>query len=109
LKKYFPHIKSEPGPNRMFIDPAEWNQDEKTDNEPSEGNYIFKPDWRKPLPVKYGNLVEDVIYQRGLLLEQWTIIYEDKEAAEKAIVKVRLSPTFKEFIEFDVELAPLPI
>ena len=64
----------------MFMDPIDWNVDEKTDAEPSEGNYIFKPDWRKPWPVKYGSLVEDVIYQRGLLLEQWTIIYEDKAA-----------------------------
>jgi len=93
----------------MFMDPVDWNQDEKTDYESSEGNYLFKPDWRKPLPVKYGNLVEDVIYQRGLLLEQWTIIYEDKESQEKGIIKVRLSSSFKEFIEFDVELAPLPI
>lgn len=46
----------------MFMDPIDWNVDEKTDAEPSEGNYIFKPDWRKPWPVKYGTLVEDVIY-----------------------------------------------
>lgn len=93
----------------MFMDPVDWNQDEKTDYESSEGNYLFKPEWRKPFPVKYGNLIEDVIYQRGLLLEQWTIIYDDKESQEKGIIKVRLSQSFKEFIEFDVELAPLPI
>lgn len=46
-----------------------WTADEKTDNEPGEGAYLFKPDWRTPLPQKYSTLIEDVIYQRGLLLE----------------------------------------
>jgi hypothetical protein len=48
---------------------SNWTLEEQTDAEPSEGAYVFKPDWRSPVPIKYGKLSEDVIYQKGSLLE----------------------------------------
>jgi hypothetical protein len=31
------------------------------------------PAWDEPLPKLYGKIKEDVFYQRGKLLEQWTL------------------------------------
>ena len=74
----------------------------------SAGAYIFKPDWHTPLPVKYSKAREDVVHQRGKMLEQWTIMYEDGE--DKAVIKVRFAPgIIKELIEFEVELNPISI
>ena len=85
----------------------ETTQEETEDAAPSEGAYIFKPDWRTPLPQKYGKLAEDVVYQKGALLEQWTISFNDPITDERAIIKVRKSEVFSELLEFDVELAPI--
>lgn len=82
--------------------------EEKADNEPSEGAYIFKPEWRSPKPQIYSKLSEDVIYEKGQNIEQWTIIFDDPKAGEKAIIKVRFSPFIAELIEFVVELNPIP-
>lgn len=81
--------------------------EETLDKEPSEGAYVFKPEWRSPLPTKYGKLSEDVVYQKGALLEQWTISLNDPVSDERAIIKVRKSEVFSELLEFDVELAPV--
>jgi len=57
-----------------------------------------------------------VVYQKGNLLEQWTITYDNSNGGpqvpgryEQAIVKVRFSETFQEIIEFEVELNPVPV
>lgn len=92
----------------MFLGDDKRTLDEKTDAETGEGAYLFIPEWRDPLPKKYSNLNKDVIYQQGTLVDQWTILYEDP-SGEKAILKVRLSQSFKDLIEFEVELAPIPI
>jgi len=108
LKKYIGHQKHEPNVNRMFLGDDKRTLDEKTDAETGEGAYLFIPEWRDPLPKKYSTLNKDVIYQQGTLVDQWTILYEDP-SGEKAILKVRLSQSFKDLIEFEVELAPIPI
>ena len=80
---------------------------EKFDLEESEGPYIFKPDWRNPLPNIYGKLDTNVVYERGQFLDQWTVVLNDETKNERAIIKIRKSES--ELIEFDVELAPLSI
>ena len=43
-------------------------------------------------------------------MQQWSIKFENKENDERGIIKVRFAPEFwGEFIEFDVELNPIPI
>lgn len=86
-----------------------WTPEEKTDNEPSEGAYIFKPEWRTPKPLNYGKLSEDVVYEKGENIEQWTIMFDDAQTKEKAIIKVRFSQFIPELIEFVVELNSIPI
>ena len=82
--------------------------EEKADHESSEGAYIFKPEWRSPKPQIYSKLSEDVLYEKGQNIEQWTIIFDDAKTGEKAIIKVRFSPYIAELIEFVVELNPIP-
>jgi hypothetical protein len=50
IKKYIAHQQEDPSINRMFLEKWQWTPEEKTDNEPSEGAYIFKPEWRTPKP-----------------------------------------------------------
>jgi len=75
----------------------------------AEGAYIFMPAWDDPLPKLYSKVKEDVFYQKGKFLEQWTLHFEDEKADERAILRVRFSEFFNEIIEFDVELNPIPI
>jgi hypothetical protein len=43
-------------------------------------------------------------------VQQWSIKFDNKENDERGIIKVRFAPEFwGEFIEFDVELNPIPI
>jgi hypothetical protein len=109
LKKYFAHQQEDPSINRSFLDRYLWTLEEKTDNEPSEGAYIFKPEWRNPKPVNYGKLSEDVVYEKGENIEQWTVMFDDAKTNEKAIIKVRFSQFIPELIEFVVELNSIPI
>lgn len=109
LKKYLAHQQEDPSISRSFLDRYMWTAEEKTDNEPSEGAYIFKPEWRSPKPQLYGKLSEDVVYEKGENIEQWTITYEDAKTNEKAIIKVRFSQFVPELIEFVVELNSIPI
>jgi hypothetical protein len=57
-----------------------------------------------------------VLYQKGNLLEQWTITFDNSDGGpavpgryEQAIVKVRFSEAFQEIIEFEVELNSIPV
>lgn len=61
------------------------------------------------MPHPYSKLLEDVIYQKGNLVEQWTILFNNPINNEQAIIKVMTSPAFGEFIEFQVELNTIPI
>ena len=82
---------------------------EKMQAQTAEGAYIFMPAWDDPLPKQFSKVKEDVIYQRGKFLEQWTLIYDDAKANERAVLRVRFSEFLQEIIEFDVELNPIPI
>lgn len=75
----------------------------------AEGAYIFMPAWDDPLPKLYSKIKEDVFYQKGKFLEQWTLHFEDVNADERAVLRVRFSEFFNDMIEFDVELNPVPI
>ena len=57
----------------------------------------------------YGKLKEDVIYEKGENIEQWTVVFDDEKTNEKAIIKVRFSQYVPELIEFVVELNSIPI
>lgn len=61
--------------------------------ERSEGPLLFMPDYKTPLPQPFSEVNQDVVYQKGNMLEQWTIIYE-KNNEEKAMVKVLFSEHF---------------
>lgn len=75
----------------------------------AEGAYIFMPAWDDPLPKQYSKVKEDVFYQKGKFLEQWTFNFDDTATDERAVLRVRFSEHFKDMIEFDVELNPIPI
>lgn len=83
-------------------------KDEKfnLDMEVPEGLYTFFPDWRDPMPKNYGQLDEAVSYQKGELVEQWTIRFDRMTDAgpEQGIIKVLYSQQSPELIEFDVEM-----
>lgn len=51
---------------------------------------------------------ENVIYQKGDLLEQWTIIIDDPMTNEKALMKIRTTDLNPEIIQFDIEMNPIP-
>lgn len=82
---------------------------DKLQAQTAEGAYIFMPAWDEPLPKLYSKITDDVFYQRGKYLEQWTLLFDDKEKNEKATLRVRFSEFFNDMIEFDVELNPIPI
>lgn len=106
VKKYIGHDKTKPRINRRDVNMTQLTKEEHYDQENSEGPYIFKPEWRNPLPQGFGQLDTNVIYERGQFLDQWTMILNDEATKEKALIKVR--KTDSDLIEFDVELAPLP-
>lgn len=82
---------------------------EKMQVQIAEGAYIFMPAWDDPLPKLFSKITDDVFYQKGKYLEQWTFLFDDKDKNEKAVLRVRFSEMFKDIIEFDVELNPIPI
>lgn len=50
------------------------------------------------------------MHQQGQFVEQWTIMFEESSAKERALINVRFAPSIiKELIEFEVELNPIPI
>ena len=69
-------------------------QQMEIEKEHPEGAYVFLPKPDDPLPKPYGQVDDEVLYQKGLLLEQWTISYKAMTlaGAEVAIIKVRHSP-----------------
>lgn len=67
VKKYQGHIRHEKVINRNFT--SNFTQTEKVDYGIGDGAYMFIPEWRNPLPTKYGKLSQDVIYQKGALIE----------------------------------------
>jgi hypothetical protein len=58
----------------------------------------------------YSKLNQDVIYQSGKHMDQYTILFNNQTSNEEAIIKVRFSPTvFEQLIEFEVELNEITI
>ena len=93
----------------MFVDRANFTDEEKLIHEQSEGAYTFRPEWYDQLPHQYGNLSDDITYQTGENVEQWSIFYKNCTTEENAIIKVRFSALFNDMVEFEVELAPVPV
>lgn len=106
MKKYLGHMNHKPNINRRDAIDTNRTEEEKKDNFNGDGSYVFLPEWRHPLPLGFGKLDTNVVYERGQFLDQWTIMYNNNETDEKALIKIRKSDS--ELIEFDVELAPLP-
>jgi len=116
LKKYNAMQQKSRDLNREYLDFGDLTEVEKANEGFQEGAYIFRPQWNDPLPHQYGKLDQDVLYQKGNLLEQWTITYDNSNGSapvagkyEQAILKVRFSETFQEIIEFEVELNTVPV
>jgi hypothetical protein len=107
LKWYQGHSTKERELNKIWF--KNITEEELADQVPSEGPYIFRPEWRNPLPHPYSKLLEDVIYQKGNLVETWTILYNDPVSHAQAVIKIMNSAALGDFIEFTVELNSVPI
>lgn len=65
----------------------------------SEGAYLFKPEWEDGHNIytySYSQLDQDVIFQGGKYMDQYTILFNNKTTKEEALVKVRFSPAIFE-------------
>lgn len=107
LKKYLAH-------QVLDVDHVKKNSDiyegteVKLELERSEGRFILLPEFKTPLPQQFSEVNQDVMYQKGNMVEQWTITY-DKSNEERAMVKVLFSEHLKGLIEFNVELNTVPV
>lgn len=111
VKKYIGHRRVELPYNRQKLSKEQLTDAERLVNLTSEGHYLFLPDWNETQPQSYSQINDDIIYQKGNNIEQWTIFFTGNSTDEKAIIKIRYAPTFwgKNTIEFEVELGPIPI
>lgn len=109
LKKYFGQVYSTDELNSMGRYLHEC-KDCLNERHP-EGAYTFIPDKKDPLPKSFGKVDDEVLYQKGMFIEQWTINFKGDTGAgmEKGLIKVRNSPWFRGLIEFEVELEAIPI
>jgi len=57
----------------------------------AEGAYLFKVDMDYLKPFQYGTIDSDVVFEKGQLLDQWTLYFKNATTNEFAIVKVRYS------------------
>jgi hypothetical protein len=80
LKKYHGHVKKQRELNRKFL--QKMTEEENADKSLADGPYVFKPEWRDPFPHEYSKLIEDVVYQKGNLVEQWTVAFNDPATNE---------------------------
>ena len=58
---------------------------------------------------KYSDLIPDIIYEKGKNVELFTIKYQGKREKEFGIIKMRHSPYFNDFLEFEVEVDSIPL
>jgi len=77
LKKYLAFSRKEQPVARFGLGKKFWTQADYLNDDKNAGAYIFKPDWKDPLPKQYGKLDKEIIYQTGNLLEQWSILFND--------------------------------
>jgi hypothetical protein len=113
MKKYIGGVKKEHMWYENTVgyskcDDMNYSNETKDYDSPEDQLNRFEPSWRQYLPQKYGIVSENVIYQKGDLLEQWTIAIEDQKTNERALMKVRMADVNPEIIEFDIEMAPIP-
>jgi hypothetical protein len=45
----------------------------------AEGSYCFMPQWNDSKPYQFSQLNPDIVYQKGNLLEQWTVQFMDNK------------------------------
>jgi hypothetical protein len=66
------------------------NMEYKLDGENPDGSYVFFPEWRDPMPKSFGQLDENVQYQKGKLLEQYTVKFDRATPAgpQQGIIRV---------------------
>ena len=81
-----------PEPNRYFVKKSNWTDQEIVDADKSEGAYTFIPEWFDQAPRQFSNLNDDITYQSGQLVEQWSLFFKNCTTGEKAILRVRFSP-----------------
>ena len=98
-----------PEPNRYFVKPSQMTDEEKLNYARAEGAYTFIPEWYDQAPKQFSNLNDDITYQSGQLVEQWSLFFKNCTTGEKAILRVRFSPIWQDLIEFELETAPIPI
>jgi hypothetical protein len=55
--------------NRSNLGQDFLTREEQLDIESGEGAYIFLPQWDNPLPKNFGNLLKNITYQKGELVE----------------------------------------
>lgn len=110
LKKYYGHQKRAMRFDREHLRSEHWTLNETFNQEKSEGAYAFLPEWDDAAPKLFGQIGQEVSYQKGELIEQWTSVFEDKASDERGILVVRFAPQYwNELIEFEVLLNPIPI
>lgn len=80
-------------------------------NENPEGAYVFLPKEDDAMPKCFGQVDSDVTYQKGKLVEQWTIMLKNETAGgvENALIRVTYSPYNNDLIDFEVELSEIPV
>ena len=88
-------------------------EDQKEKTTTSEGAYTFRPEFENGLNqylYPYSQLKTDIDYQKGVNLDQYTIIYNKNDTKEQAVIKIWFSPKyFEQIIEFEVELNSIKI
>lgn len=119
IKSYKPHLQSnfvdkEGNDNPKIFDDDKAMTPQDSDYHhymrlASEGAYTLRPeidDDRKSFRTyQYSQINKDIIYQDGVNLDQYTIIFNKQESHEQAVVNLRFSPKFfSQLIEFDVEM-----
>ena len=109
MKYYKDHQEKYPWLERQDLPVEELTDEERHDKETSSGVYVFLPEYSDPLPKPYGKVAKEVQIQKGNLVQQMTVRFEDQEREQFGLIKVRFSKYFKELIEFQVELGPVPI
>jgi hypothetical protein len=63
----------------------------------SEGAYLFVP---KGASETYSDINPDIIFEKGKMVEMYTIKYQGKHEKEFGIIKMLYSPLFNDFLEF---------
>ena len=108
MKYYKPHLEKHfAAADGSDLKDKLTDEDLKVMTQVSEGAYTFKPefeDGHNQYTYSYSQLDQDVHFQGGKYMDQYTILLNNK-SKDQALVKVRFSPAvFEQIIEFEVEL-----